>query len=434
MTNPHNDSPVPFGYQCQWLAVRSDATRAVADAVFLRNEKNCTWSDGIAAAYGSKLFVSPPVDGWTFVVGNCLPDCGRPDGPDWVPDRCTPWLVHLSRQFGEVQYFGSQRVVEYHAWAKACGGRIIRAYSYLGEQGCTIWNRGDLTAEEATLGFTPPPENLSEEEAVFAEVVPDEEAVMQIAGIWSINPQTLESYGSTSGLGSVGDLGPTFYKVDGRKITYAEYWNMAPGGPAIFAWLMKTLRIPFSTRSYATDPEALFAFDGDYVPDYARRLTAPYVQFAESLAPGVRIVETVPTIDAVEGYAFHYLNREGTIAILIPYTRCQYTYPPMEKSFIVFATPLEGEELLVTSNGRSGFAPRPGVQAETLRTSAEETYERHRARIEQNRNRIQSIAATDAEYRKFLQRLTRADFNHKQQRGLYIEMTQDEVNRIRGMT
>jgi hypothetical protein len=431
MKNATENRPVPFGYKCQWLAFKSEATQAIADAVFLRNANTCTWQDGIAAAYGSKLFVSPPVDGWTFVIGNRLPDCGRPDGPNWSPDRCTPLLVHLSRQFNEVQYFASHRVVEYHAWARACAGRIVRAYSYLGEQGVTIWNRGELSDEEASLGFTRSSEGSPDEEAVFAELIPDEEFVMQMAGRWSINPQTLGAYGLTSGMGIVGDFGPTFYKVNGRKITYAEYWNISPGRPAILAWLMKTIGALPPSRSYAPSPDSLFVFDGDYVPDYAKRLLAPYTQFAESLAPRTKIVEAFPTIDAMEGYGFHYLNDEGTIATLIPYTRCQYVYPPIEKGFVVFASSLQGGELLVTSNGRSGFKPRPGVDFEWSNATAEETYQRHVARLEQNPARAELIAATEEEFWEFLQRLVRVDFDHKRKRGLYVEMTQDEVDRIR---
>jgi hypothetical protein len=108
-------------------------------------------------------------------------------------------------------------------------------------------------------------------------------------------------------------------------------------------------------------------------------------------------------------------------------------FPPTEKSYIVFATPFHGDELLATSNDRSGFESRPGVHLEVTHSSAERTYARHLERLDANRSRIRPVARTEAEFREFLRQLGRADLQDKIRRGLYVEMSQDEVNRIRGV-
>ena len=149
------------------------------DALNLKNRQPANWASGIRQAYGlKKVFVTPPVQGWTLVVGLALPDAGD----SRHPDRCTPLLRNLSRQLGEVQYFGTHRVGEYHAWAKAENGAITRAYAYVGEEGVTLWNTGPQTTEEKALGF-----------AFDDNKSPNEEDVMKIAGKWSINPQKLET-------------------------------------------------------------------------------------------------------------------------------------------------------------------------------------------------------------------------------------------------
>jgi hypothetical protein len=423
------NKPVPFGYKCQWLAIKTEDTQAVAGAVFLRNARPATWQEGIQGAYESKLFVSPSVDGWTFVVGNCLPNAGHPDGPDWNPDRCTPLIVHLSKRFGEVQYFGTQRIVEYHAWAKACSGHIFRAYAYLGEQGVTIWNRGELTPEELSLGFSASPESS------LAEIFPDEEAVMQIAGKWSINPQILEGYESSSATGLVGDFGPTFFKVNRRKITYGEYWRMLPGLNAVKAWLMKALGLGVDGCSYAPSG-SLLTFDYDYVPEYAKRLMDPYVRFAKSKDQRVMIVEALPGLDLREGYGVNFLNGAGTIITVVPYARAQVAYPPNESSCISFISPLDGEnvDVMVTSNDRCWATPREGKTLFAMTgSSAEETFARHVERVEESRSRIRRIPTTELGLSAFLRELHKADEDHNRRRELYIEMAQDEVNCVRGL-
>ena len=72
------DRPASFGYKMAWLAIRSRNTDAVLDALNLTSAVRCNWKSGIGTVYDHHLgndhiFVSPPVNGWTFVVGLALP-------------------------------------------------------------------------------------------------------------------------------------------------------------------------------------------------------------------------------------------------------------------------------------------------------------------------------------------------------------------------
>jgi hypothetical protein len=166
----------------------------VVSALGLKDVRAATWD--IDPYHPRGVFVSPSVLGWTFVLGLDI----EPHNPEF-----RPFLEDLSRRFGEVQYFATQRVVDLQAWAKATNGRVTRAYRWLGESGEVFPDIGDLTPEEQELGFSRFINSRTLggdwEEADF----PDEEDVMRIAGKWSVNPQELDAYDS-EGPGFLGQV------------------------------------------------------------------------------------------------------------------------------------------------------------------------------------------------------------------------------------
>jgi hypothetical protein len=180
------DTPQSFGYKCQWLAVKNVNTELIINVLNLKEIEKRNWNAGIDEAHSINgiVFVSPPVDGWTFVIGPMeLPGMES----DKEPVDLIEWLTDISRELGEVHYYGSHRVVEYHAWAKAINGELIRAYGYLGESGEVLADIGELTDEEEFLDVEVPDEE-------YGFYSPNEETVMELAGLWSINPQTLDEY------------------------------------------------------------------------------------------------------------------------------------------------------------------------------------------------------------------------------------------------
>lgn len=95
-----------------WLAFRSEDTDGVAAAINLLNPSLTNWETGIDAAYTSgKVYVSPPVKGWVFAVGN--PCSYLDDDTNKNIEKLKNWLRALSSQFGEVQAFATHRVTEY---------------------------------------------------------------------------------------------------------------------------------------------------------------------------------------------------------------------------------------------------------------------------------------------------------------------------------
>ncbi len=180
--------PAPFHTTpCRWLAIKSGNPRLVQTALGLRKATACSWEEGLHAAHEQKLFISPPVNGWIFVMGASLPDPGED------VDKCFCFLLDLSRKLGQVQFFSFNRVVNHHAWVHAEEGRIQRAYAWAGK---TLWNQGRLTKAEMDLDlkcwdYTTPaiPVDYGRTDPNCANT----EKVPLLAARWSVDPTAVDA-------------------------------------------------------------------------------------------------------------------------------------------------------------------------------------------------------------------------------------------------
>ena len=188
------DKPAAFGYRMAWLAIRTRETTKVLDVLGLDSMQHANWRTGIGTVYDetlgeSHLFVSPPVNGWTFVICLSLP---QPLGRGFV-DKCTPMLLDLAGNFPEAQYYLSHGPIDFYAWARVLDGKLIRAFA-IGDEG-VIWNKGKASKEERGLGL-----KLFDVKGVRSrksdigppmQVYPTEYHVMHLAGCWSLDPTSI---------------------------------------------------------------------------------------------------------------------------------------------------------------------------------------------------------------------------------------------------
>ncbi len=202
------DRPLAFGSDMAWLAIRSEDTEAVLDMLALGDETAANWSSGLGTVYDrelgqTRIFVSPPVEGWTFVAGLALP---HPVGPSFV-DKCTPLLQRLAARFPDVHYFAALPVVELYAWVRFSERRLVRAFATI--DGEVVWSQGKPTRDEVQLGLRHYELRGVKDRSGDAggEIVlsPTEEQVFRMAGRWSLDPMTLAGRKAAGpGLGVVG--------------------------------------------------------------------------------------------------------------------------------------------------------------------------------------------------------------------------------------
>jgi hypothetical protein len=188
-----------FGYKTAWFAVHSSNTDSVVQSLRLSNPVPAKAQFGIDAAYGNgspdlsrRAFVTPPLGGWMLIMST-----GFFDIADAEPAQFPNMVAKLSAELGtEAQFFATHRVVESHLWARAIGGQLVRAYSYVGESGEKKIDIGEPSAEEVALElrFFDPSSPDAEAEGYWDREDlrhPDEEDVMRVAERWSVNPSAL---------------------------------------------------------------------------------------------------------------------------------------------------------------------------------------------------------------------------------------------------
>lgn len=184
-----NDAPVPFGYKMAWLAIHSQNTFAIINALQLSESRLSGWTEGINVVYediaGNYIFVTPPIGAWTLVVGNWTGGWGEGlMGAEKL-------ICRLSTQFGQAQAFSTDRVTDYHHWMLALDGQLLRSFAYHDSR--ILTDKGTPTSVEQLLGLCSP-----EHDSPFARKhnqyrSPNESDVMTVAGDWSINPSELDA-------------------------------------------------------------------------------------------------------------------------------------------------------------------------------------------------------------------------------------------------
>lgn len=162
--------PAAFGHKPGWLVVRTQDSKAVCEALGLRDCRPANWTCGLAAVSARKWFVSPSLDGCVLVVGAGE----RPLDPHLMET--------LSRRFSEVQAYVSDREKSVYAWSLYRDGGCVRAYAM--SRGQVFLDEGELTMEEISLGFGRFPRKAGGSREGF----PDSDAVLSIAAAWGMDP------------------------------------------------------------------------------------------------------------------------------------------------------------------------------------------------------------------------------------------------------
>ncbi len=185
------DRPRGFGYKCQWLAVQARSADEVVAALDVRAPVPCNWESGFARVFGAiggtEVFVTPPVDGWVFVLNFPLEDAASPAA-----------VARIAAKLGRtVHGFGSHRGVSLATWVVADGGAVRRAWC-VGD-GQRVFDVGDPTPEELALDISFDAEPAHDDDDRWSRQS-DEATVIALATAWTRDPTTLDAV-ETTGVG-----------------------------------------------------------------------------------------------------------------------------------------------------------------------------------------------------------------------------------------
>ena len=180
-----------FSYKTSWVAVRDRTTVDVADALRLTERVSCSFAEGTTLAYKYGIYVTAPISGWVLAHGRDLAFGINETSPAFID-----WLATISASLGEVQYFGTHRVSDWHQWASAKGGVILRAYA-TADADVPIFI-GEPTPAEVELGIgtrgrEPGRDDWDEREwDEWFKTTPHEGDVMEVAARWSVDPSHIK--------------------------------------------------------------------------------------------------------------------------------------------------------------------------------------------------------------------------------------------------
>jgi len=194
------DLPHPFGYKCGWYAIKGETPESVIRKLDLKVISKSNWKFGFdyfldrkkSLSHRNKIvFVSPVVKDYVLVI-------------NIIADNDHNIVKKNALLFENFMYFGTHRVVEYHAWAKFISGKLMRGYSYIGDQGEVSWCEGSLTPDETALSFDRFAKTTEETlgDDFDYDNLPNEEDVMDIAKAWSVDT-SFEDGGYKKGVGFI---------------------------------------------------------------------------------------------------------------------------------------------------------------------------------------------------------------------------------------
>jgi hypothetical protein len=133
----------------------------------------------------SFAFVTPSIRGWVLLVGYGVPSIDASGAPIMHEVR---FLERLSAEFGEAQYFYSNRVDSTSVWVRAIAGKTERLFGNFGSDSQSF-SDGAKTEVEAQYNIF---EYSVHDEAKREDYdYPGEDLLMAIAEDWSINPSLL---------------------------------------------------------------------------------------------------------------------------------------------------------------------------------------------------------------------------------------------------
>ncbi len=180
-----------------WLAIHSSSSRAIQAALGLGHPRPCAWTEGITGKH--EFFISPPVNDWIIVTGSGLPHPGH------NVDDCFHFLVRLSRELGQVQFFMADPVLHHHAWIRVEHGMVARAYAWVNE---TVWNQGRKSLAEIELNINSfgYGEDAGMDDGTMAQsAAANVEKVSALAARWSFDPAAVDGNWQVPAPGVIGE-------------------------------------------------------------------------------------------------------------------------------------------------------------------------------------------------------------------------------------
>lgn len=226
-----------------------------------------------------------------------------------------------------------------------------------------------------------------------------------------------------------------YYKIDSRKLTLREYWNIYPSPKAIIPWLMARLQMPTKFNS------------GMRLPDSVREL-----EVTEESLPPEALAKLRPLLEECRRLGFHsprfysfanlrndtrttfasLMHQSGEYSVRLMHTMAFQLNPPKEGMLKVLLSEFADGTYFFTSDQPEKFLPTSGVTGtRLLGASLAQMIASHEQNLAQRRTQNPPKSIPSEANEEFWDRYEKHSIAFNVKRGLYVRMTPEEVEHER---
>ena len=232
---------------------------------------------------------------------------------------------------------------------------------------------------------------------------------------------------------------PEYYRVDNRKITLREYLNIARSWKGLLAWIAARLGNPIQSGAGFHLPESVAEMEmpeSEFPPQAREKLSSLLQQCGQLGFHSPRFYQHGSLRRDVRTAFISMAHRSGELTLRLMYTRAENGTVVVENILAVLLSELNDGTFFVTSDQAAKFKGPPTVLINRqVGASPLQLIQSHQDKLAQVGMRnppkpVLSTAALDDLWNRY-ENLSR-DF--QVQRGLYVRMTPEEVERQQKMS
>jgi hypothetical protein len=220
-----------------------------------------------------------------------------------------------------------------------------------------------------------------------------------------------------------------YYKVDSRNMTFMEYWRISSTFKGFLrGCIHKIFRLPMMLSDGIPEPTTFadrIAQKHELPPHLVAKLDAGAADFVKLGFGNICYYDAKNKLAPGETAAVNLLHESGEATVSMVAVKL----PSRERMVMSLASLLEDGKVMVTTNRPSEFDDPPGFKIERIIASpASHLWQRHAQRLAKSKvsNPPRKFSAVDA-YEEFFEVLIKNIFEHYVERGLWVEMTHDEI-------
>lgn len=220
----------------------------------------------------------------------------------------------------------------------------------------------------------------------------------------------------------------SYYKIDSRKVRYAEYWRLLPNP---FAFLvaagLKLLRVPVGLGGGWIYPVQLTRLTADELPSHAHDALRASIARWEEQRFRLVLYDTIATLGDQENYTATLLGEDGLVVSQATYVRVTPASGKTEERTVNSClSKFSDGRFLVTTAAEKELNPPPQFDRASLPGGTiAEILEHHRGRLDKIRER--PIAFEDSQLEDLRRQLDNIQMEYFLDRGLDVPMTPKEV-------